>query len=101
MKNLRVGLQKTSLVNFPACDREVATKAEALWGSLTPPPEARTRVHGKGRIIWDDTASPGASDAASPSMDGKWIWLPQSLTPVWLMQSAMPTKQKYLTEGLL
>lgn len=66
-----------SLVNFPACDREVATKAEALWGSLTPPPEARTRVHGKGRIIWDDTASPGASDAASPIMDAKWIWLPQ------------------------
>jgi hypothetical protein len=41
-----------SRVNYPACDREVARLAGALWGSVNPPASVTIRPYGKGRIIW-------------------------------------------------
>lgn len=66
-----------SLVNYPACDREVARRAEALWGGLFPPPEQTVRPYGKGRIIWGQALS--ASLSARPSLirEARWIWFPQ------------------------
>jgi hypothetical protein len=56
--------QSPSLVNYPACDREVTRRAEALWGSLMPPSGSVTRRHGKGRLVWGTAFS--GREAAEP-----------------------------------
>ena len=63
-----------SLVNYPACDRDVACRAETLWGTLTPPPARTVRSVGKGRIIWGGLAS--TRDAAPPLVPGQGVGYP-------------------------
>ena len=46
-----------SLVNYPACDREVAIEAESLWGALKPPATRTVLKRGKGRILWGGVLS--------------------------------------------
>ncbi len=45
-------LKSPSLVGYPACDTKVRTRAEALWGGMTPPKTAAERRYGKGSIYW-------------------------------------------------
>jgi len=63
-----------SLVSYPACDRDVARRAEMLWGTLIPPPARTVRSVGKGRIIWGGPAS--TRDAAAPLVPGQWMGYP-------------------------
>ena len=44
-----------SLVNFPACDLDVARKADILWGGLRPPARIATRPYGRGQVIWGES----------------------------------------------
>ncbi len=41
-----------SLVNYPECDRLVASKARSMWGSSVSPGEISELHVGKGKIIW-------------------------------------------------
>ncbi len=66
-----------SLVNYPACDREVAVKAEALWGSLQSPAEQTVRPVGLGRLVWGGGLNPSVAAAPAPLKGAKWIWYPQ------------------------
>ncbi|MBN2505866.1 MAG: hypothetical protein JXQ71_04145 [Verrucomicrobia bacterium] len=75
-----------SLVNYPACDREVARRAEALWGGLQPPPEQASRRHGQGRILWGNALYEADAAGPSPIFQAQWIWKtqgdPASAAPV-------------------
>jgi hypothetical protein len=75
-----------SLVNYPACDQEVARRAETIWGSLQPPAEQISRRHGKGRIISGQALYEDDAAEASPILQAKWIWEakgnPASAAPV-------------------
>lgn len=66
-----------SLVNYPACDREVARRAETIWGSLQPPVERASRRHGKGRIIRGKVLYERLTVEPSRIMQAQWIWFPQ------------------------
>jgi hypothetical protein len=41
-----------SLMNYPECDRQVADKAESMWGEATAPSTISKRLLGKGKIYW-------------------------------------------------
>lgn len=41
-----------SLVNYPECDRQVASKAKAMWGISTAPSQISKHIFGKGKIYW-------------------------------------------------
>ncbi|MBN1443599.1 MAG: hypothetical protein JXA90_12890 [Planctomycetes bacterium] len=66
-----------SLVNHPDCDREVARRAEAIWGTASAPAEETARPLGEGRIIWGGALT--RRDAAPPPaiLDAQWIWYPE------------------------
>lgn len=66
-----------SLVNHPACDREVAAKAEKLWGALTPPAQQTARPVGQGRIVWGGALNGGATAENAAISGAKWIWYPE------------------------
>ncbi|MCW5555857.1 MAG: hypothetical protein KIS67_27335 [Verrucomicrobiae bacterium] len=66
-----------SLVNYPACDGEVARRAEAVWGGLQPPADLASRRHGKGRIIWGMPVYDRLTSEPSLIMQAQWIWFPQ------------------------
>lgn len=70
-------LKSPSLVNYPACDREVARRAEMLWGGLRPPHSPTVRRYGKGRLIWGEELSARPSAETMPIRDARWIWYPQ------------------------
>lgn len=75
-----------SLVNYPACDREVARRAEAVWGGLHPPVEPTSRRHGKGRVFWGGALYEADAMEQSPILQASWIWEakgnPASAAPV-------------------
>jgi hypothetical protein len=66
-----------SLVGYPACDREVADTAKAMWGDSQPP--ARQVIHplGKGRIIWGQALRGSEAAESSPILEAQWVWYPQ------------------------
>jgi hypothetical protein len=43
-----------SLSGYPACDGEVQTLAQKLWGDANPPATLAVRPFGKGKIIWGE-----------------------------------------------
>ncbi len=45
-------VKSPSLMGYPACDDDVRSVAQELWGSLEPPPTRTQRQYGKGRICW-------------------------------------------------
>jgi hypothetical protein len=49
-----------SLAGYPACDNEVQSLAQELWGSLDAPQTATKRAYGKGFIHWGGEMSPPA-----------------------------------------
>ncbi len=53
-------VRSPSLTAYPACDREVADIAAALWGDTTAAVE---RAYGKGRIVWGKTLDVVLKDA--------------------------------------
>ena len=69
--------QSPSLVDYPACDRDVAQRAEALWGSLRPPVEPASRRYGKGRILWGEALRSTATAALPALLEAQWIWAAQ------------------------
>jgi len=75
-----------SLVDYPACDDEVARRAEAIWGRLQPPIEQANRGHGKGRVVWGQALYAADADEPSPILQARWIWEaqgnPASAAPV-------------------
>jgi hypothetical protein len=54
-------LKSPSLTGYPACDRNVAAKASALWGTLTAPATLASHRFGKGRVF---SGGPVGSTAA-------------------------------------
>ncbi|MCP5522863.1 MAG: hypothetical protein H7A46_15095 [Verrucomicrobiales bacterium] len=76
-----------SLVEYPACDREVSERASAIWGDLKPPVGTATRFHGLGRVVWGEALC-GNAEANEPSAipESQWIWQaggnPASSAPV-------------------
>ncbi len=66
--------QSPSLVNYPACDRDVARRAEAIWGGLQPPAGPDRRRHGKGRVIWGSALYEAPAADPSPILEARWIW---------------------------
>lgn len=46
-----------SLMNYPACDHLVASKALLMWGKSDSPNEVSERRLGKGKIYWGGTLS--------------------------------------------
>jgi hypothetical protein len=66
-----------SLVDYPACDTNVALRAKAIWGNLRPPAAQAVRRYGKGRIIWGDTLFGTTADHPLAIMDAQWIWSSQ------------------------
>lgn len=46
-----------SLENFPDCDDEVRTLADAVWGPCDGR-AVKEHAHGKGRVVWDADAAP-------------------------------------------
>jgi hypothetical protein len=41
-----------SLVNYPECDKQVATISASMWGGTTAPSKIAERKLGKGKIFW-------------------------------------------------
>ena len=41
-----------SLVDYPKCDQEVATRAQQLWGQIDSPAHTTVRHFGNGQLIW-------------------------------------------------
>jgi hypothetical protein len=66
-----------SLVDYPDCDREVAAKAEALWGSISPASGQAVRTYGKGRIFRGEPARAADSSEPPPILKAQWIWYPK------------------------
>ncbi len=83
-----VGIRSASHVPvvYPACDDEVARRAEAIWGRLQPPIEQANRGHGKGRVVWGQALYAADADEPSPILQARWIWEaqgnPASAAPV-------------------
>ncbi len=46
-----------SLVNYPACDQQVASKAMLMWGNSTPPNDVSEIQFEKGKIYWGGVLS--------------------------------------------
>jgi hypothetical protein len=46
-----------SLVNYPACDQQVAKKAQLMWGNTTPPNGVTEIQFEKGKIYWGGALS--------------------------------------------
>ncbi len=46
-----------SLVNYPECDQQVASKAKLMWGDSTFPKDVSEIHYGKGSIYWGGTLS--------------------------------------------
>lgn len=68
-----------SLVNYPACDREVAKMAAEIWGGIEPPGNVQQRTIGKGRVLWggDLVVSPPGKPAPRAIEQARWIWYPE------------------------
>ena len=68
-----------SLVDYPQCDRQVASMAAEIWGSLTPPARRQQRNVGKGRVLWggDLVVLPPGKPAERPIEQARWIWYPE------------------------
>ncbi len=54
-------LKSPSLAGYPACDGDVAAKAQAVWGGLTAPTTLAAHRCGKGQVFWGGTV--GSDDA--------------------------------------
>ncbi|NEW81997.1 MAG: glycosyl hydrolase [Mariniphaga sp.] len=50
-------LKSPSLVNYPECDQQVASKAILMWGNSLPPNEVSEIQFEKGKIYWGGTLS--------------------------------------------
>jgi len=61
-------VKSPSLVDYPACDRQVARLAEALWGDLPVPEALTTRACGKGRIYWGGLLSQTDPTPSAPGL---------------------------------
>jgi hypothetical protein len=66
-----------SLVNYPDCDLQVATRSEEMWGSSRRPAGLVTRHYGRGRLIWGDALSSAQADEPSHILQAHWIWHPE------------------------
>ena len=55
-------LKSPSLVGYPACDREVATRAQAVWGGMSAPTTLIPHRCGKGQVFWGGTVNSDAAD---------------------------------------
>ncbi|HOW63647.1 MAG TPA: glycosyl hydrolase [Candidatus Paceibacterota bacterium] len=65
-----------SLMDYPACDAEVARRAASIWGSLNPPAAQTVRRHGRGRIIWGSGLFENKAAHPSTILKAQWIWSP-------------------------
>ncbi len=61
-----------SLESYPACDLEVATVAESIWGRSLPGDPGQAIAHGKGRIF----RRRGMKET-EPIFAAHWIWYPE------------------------
>jgi len=50
-------VKSPSLVNYPECDQQVASKAMLMWGNSTPPNDVTEIQFEKGKIYWGGTLS--------------------------------------------
>ncbi|MCC6143386.1 MAG: hypothetical protein IT368_06235, partial [Candidatus Hydrogenedentes bacterium] len=81
-----------SLVNYPACDQEVETLAQALWGGMKVPGEITRRPVGAGAIVWGGALDLAAAQDAvqSPIEQARWIWYPEGQP-----ENAAPPERRY------
>jgi len=70
-------LKSPSLVNYPACDEEVRSKAEAIWGGLQTPKAREDRIYGKGKIYWGGDLSEHETTELYPRYDATATLLKQ------------------------
>ena len=45
-------LKSPSLVNYPECDKQVATISSSMWGGTATPSQISKRMVGKGKVYW-------------------------------------------------
>ena len=55
-------LKSPGLTNFPACDQQVKTLAQSIWGSADIPANQTAHPYGKGKIIWGGNISTKLED---------------------------------------
>ena len=81
-----------SLVNYPDCDREVATMAAEIWGVKEPPAKVRSRTIGEGRVLWggDLVVTPPGKPKPRAIEQARWIWYPEG-SPA----ASAPTSTRY------
>ena len=81
-----------SLVDYPECDREVATLAAEVWGGQEQPSEVQARKVGRGQIVWggDLVVAPPGTPVALAIEEARWIWYPEG-NPA----AAAPTATRY------
>ncbi|KEQ28082.1 glycosyl hydrolase [Pedobacter antarcticus 4BY] len=51
-----------SLVNYPACDQQVLTMSNTIWGGSQNPAQETFRSYGKGQLIWGGQVSRNLDD---------------------------------------
>lgn len=78
-------VKSPGLENYPACDQEVKTLAEKLWGDCDGK-EVTQHALGKGRVVWGKTAEQVLAEAKVPvdfkaegDLAGKVRWIHRTL----------------------
>lgn len=76
-------LKSPSLVNYPACDTELAKLVAKLWESNETPAETETISYGKGRIVWGGQTTPRRESSLRKLVQdyGQWIWFSGDESP--------------------
>ncbi len=59
--------QSPGLANYPACDQEVKSMSEKLWGGLEIPAQASEVSYGKGTVLWGGDYSNPDGDELYPN----------------------------------
>ncbi|MCX6559880.1 MAG: glycosyl hydrolase [Candidatus Aminicenantes bacterium] len=68
------------LGGYPACDTEIRSLADALWGTGDAPAQLAERKLGRGRVFWSADIQAKASPTPSPREvlgPARWIWYPE------------------------
>ncbi len=60
-------LYSPSLENYPACDKEVKSLSEKMWGSFKIPENETEILYGKGKILWGGNYSNPDGDELYPN----------------------------------
>ncbi len=86
-------LQSPSLSGYPACDAELKTLADELWGTAEITNQITTLRHGNGKIVCGTRFGPEPNREAelfAGLSAAKWIWYPEG-NPA----SAAPVGERY------